>query len=45
MSEETARSIMKVSLATGDKTTVYTVKGKGISITNAKAFGDKIFLR
>lgn len=41
--QETARSIMKVSLATGDKTTVYTVKGKGISITNAKAFGDKIF--
>mgnify|MGYP002711198848 FL=1 len=41
--QETARSIMKVSLATGDKTTVYTVKGKGISITNAKCFGDKIF--
>ena len=27
--QETARSITKVSLATGEKTTVYTVKGKG----------------
>ena len=41
--QETARSIMKVSLAAGEKKTVYTVKGKGISITNAKCFGDKIF--
>ena len=41
--QETTKSIIKVSLTAGDKKTVYEVKGKGISITNVKCFGDKIF--
>ncbi len=42
--QETTKSIIEVSLTSGDKKIVYEVTGKGISITNVKCFGDKIFL-
>lgn len=41
--QETTKSIIEVSLTSGDKKIVYEVTGKGISITNVKCFGDKIF--
>lgn len=42
--QETTESIIEVSLSTGQKKTVYEVKGKGISITNVKCFGSKIYI-